>query len=85
MLARKEYLTTVINPSLEAVTPDSGTYLNEVDSWYAGDWKREFYGANYGRLLEIKSKYDPDHFFYTYTGVGSDFWMADEEGRLCRT
>ena len=85
MLARKEYLTTVINPSLEAATPDSGTYLNEVDSWYAGDWKREFYGANYGRLLEIKSKYDPDHFFYTYTGVGSDFWMADEEGRLCRT
>ena len=84
MLARKEHLANVINPALEAVTPGSGSYLNEVDSWYIGDWKQEFYGANYDRLLEIKSKYDPKDFFYAYTGVGSDSWGTDDEARLCR-
>ncbi|KAI0003531.1 hypothetical protein F4779DRAFT_621839 [Xylariaceae sp. FL0662B] len=84
MLARKEHLAFHINPSLEAVTPNSGSYLNEVDSFYIGDWKKEFYGANYDRLFEIKAKYDPDHLFYAYTGIGSDMWKFDERGRLCR-
>ncbi|CAJ2508441.1 Uu.00g134670.m01.CDS01 [Anthostomella pinea] len=84
MLSRKEHLASIINPSLEAVTPNSGSYLNEVDSWYIGDWKKEFYGANYDRLLDIKTKYDPNHLFYAYTGVGSDFWTVGDDGRLCR-
>ncbi|RYP69653.1 hypothetical protein DL770_008198 [Monosporascus sp. CRB-9-2] len=84
MLARKEHLAFNINPSLEAVTPDSGSYLNEVDSYYIGDWKQEFYGGHYARLLEIKSKYDPDYLFYAYTGIGSDTWVEDNDGRLCR-
>ena len=84
MLDHKEYLANIANPALEAVTPDSGSYLNEVDSWYIGDWKQEFYGGNYDRLMGIKSKYDPENFFYAYTGVGSDSWIADDEARLCR-
>lgn len=32
-------------------------------------WKHEFYGADYDRLVEIELKYDPEHFFYAYTGV----------------
>lgn len=84
MLQRKEYLVAEIVPALEAVTPNSGSYLNEVDSWYKGDWKQNFYGENYDRLVEIKNKYDPDHLFYAYTGVGSDSWSADASGRLCK-
>lgn len=84
MLARKEHLAFEIVPALEAVTPGSGSYLNEVDSYYIGDWKKEFYGANYERLLEVKAKHDPDHVFYAYTGIGSDGWVVDGEGRLCR-
>lgn len=85
MWERKAYLVDEIVPAFEAVTPGSGSYLNEVDSWYKGDWKQEFYGSNYDRLLRIKNKYDPDYFFYAYTGVGSDSWFADDSGRLCRT
>lgn len=84
MLERKAYLVDEIVPALEAVTPGSGSYLNEVDSWYHGDWKQEFYGENYDRLLEIKDLYDPEHLFYAYTGIGSDYWVADGSGRLCR-
>ncbi|OCL04327.1 putative FAD-dependent isoamyl alcohol oxidase [Glonium stellatum] len=83
MLARKEHLVDVILPSIDAATPGSGTYLNEVDSLYKGDWKKEFYGVNYARLLDIKAKYDPDHFFWAYTAIGSDFWTLDGDGRLC--
>ncbi|KEY73201.1 hypothetical protein S7711_04167 [Stachybotrys chartarum IBT 7711] len=85
MLARKEHLAFEIVPAFEGVTPGSGSYLNEVDSYYNGDWKREFYGHHYDRLLSVKNKYDPDHFFYAYTGVGSDSWTTDGAGRLCRT
>lgn len=85
MLERKAYLVDEIVPSYEAVTPGSGSYLNEVDSWYRGDWRQEFYGANYDRLLQIKDKYDPGHFFYAFTGIGSDYWAADASGRLCST
>ena len=85
MNERKRYLVDTIVPSLEAVTPDSGSYLNEVDSWYIGDWRKEFYGTNYDRLLSVKDKYDPEHLFYAYTGIGSDYWSADDDGRLCKT
>lgn len=86
MLERKDYLVDEIVPAFEAVTPGSGSYLNEVDSSYRGDWKENFYGIqNYEQLLQIKDKYDPEHFFYAYTGVGSDYWSADADGRLCRT
>ncbi|KAK2603558.1 hypothetical protein QQS21_004238 [Conoideocrella luteorostrata] len=85
MLERKAYLVDNIVPALEAVTPGSGSYLNEVDSWYKGDWKREFYGVNYDRLVRVKRQYDPDHFFYAYTGISSDDWHTDANGRLCRS
>ncbi|KAL1872947.1 hypothetical protein Daus18300_004085 [Diaporthe australafricana] len=85
MWDRKAYLVDEIIPAYEAVTPGSGSYLNEVDSWYKGDWKQEFYGSNYDRLLQVKDKYDPDHLFYAYTGIGSDYWSPDSSGRLCRT
>ena len=69
-----------------------GSYLNEaaVDE---PDWKHEFYGEQYARLVEIKKKYDPRGLFYATTGIGSDQWeirgapdlgVTTQNGRLCR-
>ncbi|KAK2037421.1 putative FAD-dependent isoamyl alcohol oxidase [Colletotrichum somersetense] len=85
MQARKQLLVDSLIPGLESVTPGSGSYLNEVEAQWKGDWKKELYADNYDRLLEIKNKYDPHHVFYARTAVGSDSWVIDRNGRLCRT
>ncbi|KAL0064421.1 hypothetical protein AAF712_008585 [Marasmius tenuissimus] len=51
---------------------------------YEPDFKEAFYGPNYGRLLEIKDKWDPEHILYGSVAVGGDRWKQTEEGRLCR-
>lgn len=83
-LAVKETLVSVYTPAIEAATPGSGVYLNEIDPWYEGDWKQEMYGVNYHRLLDIKHKYDPDSLFYGHFAVGSDEFTVDGSGRLCK-
>ncbi|KAI0469091.1 putative FAD-dependent isoamyl alcohol oxidase [Xylaria cf. heliscus] len=82
-LAVKETLVSTYAPPIEAVTPGSGVYLNEVDPWYKGDWKQEMYGENYDRLLDIKHKYDPNLLLYGHFAVGSDEFTIDGDGRLC--
>ncbi|KAF5353726.1 hypothetical protein D9758_008616 [Tetrapyrgos nigripes] len=83
MLAIRNQITNVIDPPLRQLAPNSGTYLNEANS-DEPDWQHAFYGKNYGRLLEIKNKYDPDQMLYGSTAVGGDRWAEDEDGRLCR-
>ncbi|WOO40797.1 FAD-binding oxidoreductase [Rubellicoccus peritrichatus] len=56
---------------IRKLTPESGAYANEAD-YFESDWKRQFWGVNYSRLLEIKRRYDPDNFFRCHHGVGSD-------------
>ncbi|KAK6066555.1 FAD-dependent isoamyl alcohol oxidase (FAD binding domain protein) [Seiridium cupressi] len=82
-LAVKEMLVEDNIPAIETATPGSCIYLNEVDPWYKGDWKQEFYGVNYDRLLKIKHEYDPDHLIYGHFAVGSDESMVQSDGRLC--
>lgn len=84
MMARKDQLVREILPSIEAVTPGSGSYLNEIDAMYRGDWKTELYGVNYDRLLTIKQKYDPENLLYANFGVGSDYWAVKQDGKLCK-
>ena len=76
-------LTNVLEPSLKALTPGGGTYLNE-GNFQDPDWKQDFYGANYDALRAIKTKYDRHDLFYAPTGVGSDAWLVATDGRLCR-
>jgi hypothetical protein len=38
----------------------------------------------YERLLAVKRKYDPEEVLYVKTGVGSEGWEENAEGRLCR-
>ncbi|RFU34023.1 hypothetical protein B7463_g2267, partial [Scytalidium lignicola] len=83
MVAREAHLTNSISPRMEALTPGSGTYLNEAN-FQQKEFQENFYGANYGRLRSIKKKYDPKDLFYTVTSVGSEAWVLDGEGRLCR-
>ncbi|KAL2817466.1 isoamyl alcohol oxidase [Aspergillus cavernicola] len=71
-------------PMLEALTPDPGCYMNEADPQQS-NWQEAFYGPNYDRLLAIKNQYDPEDSSYAYvTAVGSDSWVQESDGRLCR-
>jgi FAD/FMN-containing dehydrogenase len=56
---------------IQALTPSSGSYLNEAD-YFQADWQASFWGENYPRLLEIKRKYDPATVFSVHHGIGSD-------------
>lgn len=82
MQEREAFLTDSIEPSLRALAPDSGSYLNEAN-FAQVDWQEAFYGGNYERLLEVKHKYDPEMLLYAPTAVGSEAWVVDGEGRLC--
>lgn len=57
--------------------------MNEAD-FGQPDWQYVFYGENYGRLLAIKEKYDPYDLFYGLTAMGSEAWISQPDGRLCR-
>jgi hypothetical protein len=54
-----------------AAIPDAGSYANEAD-FFETDWKNEFWGQNYDRLLQIKQEVDPNNLFKVHHGVGSD-------------
>ncbi|RYP47176.1 hypothetical protein DL768_006726 [Monosporascus sp. mg162] len=89
MLSRRQDLAKTIHPMIEAATPGSGAYLNEADPlvYPQGDvakWQTAFYGTNYPRLREIKDSWDPEGIFYAFTAVGSEDWVEDTEGRLCK-
>ncbi|OJD34048.1 fad binding domain protein [Diplodia corticola] len=79
---RERALNEVVVPRLEALTPGSGTYLNEA-SYLNPNWKEDYYGVNYERLREVKGAWDPEGLFYGPTMVGSDEWV-ERDGRLCR-
>ncbi|GME49303.1 6-hydroxy-D-nicotine oxidase [Neofusicoccum parvum] len=69
--------------AMEKLAPDSGSYMNEAD-WGNPNWQVDFYGENYGKLSEIKEKYDPDSVFYCLTCVGSEKWEETADGSLCK-
>ncbi|KAL3438484.1 hypothetical protein BDV09DRAFT_192012 [Aspergillus tetrazonus] len=50
-------------PTLMALAPDSGAYMNEGD-FRQPNWKEAFYGSNYNALRKVKAKYDPNDVFY---------------------
>jgi Berberine and berberine like/FAD binding domain len=81
-LKLQQLMTQVVGPALKSISPGSGAYLNEAN-FQEPNWKEEFYGINYERLVKIKRKYDPESLFYAVTAVGSDSWRTDGDGRLC--
>jgi FAD/FMN-containing dehydrogenase len=69
---------------VKGVDPDnSGAYMNEA-TYDNPDWKKDYYGANYGALLVIKEKYDPRYVLWSRPSVGSDISRSmAQDGRLC--
>jgi len=57
-------------------TPGAGSYVNETD-YFEPNWQQEFWGENYERLSQIKSKYDPEGLFFCHHCVGSERWSSD--------
>ncbi len=56
---------------IRAATPGGSSYVNE-GNFFEPNWKQEFWGPNYERLLRIKRRYDPTNLFRVHHGVGSD-------------
>ncbi|KAF1991598.1 hypothetical protein K402DRAFT_128773 [Aulographum hederae CBS 113979] len=67
--------------ALRAISPASGSYANE-GARDEPNWQQAFFGANYNRLLSIKTKYDPEGVFWVTPGVGADLY-AVKDGRVC--
>ncbi|KAI1799348.1 FAD-binding domain-containing protein [Daldinia bambusicola] len=66
------------------VTPGGGAYVNEA-TFDNPNWKFDYFGENYDRLLEIKRIYDPEFTLWQHTSVGADaYWEIARDGRLCR-
>ncbi|KAL4971900.1 hypothetical protein BDW66DRAFT_164609 [Aspergillus desertorum] len=83
ILADQQTVTNELGPMLEALTPGSGSYENE-SNFLQPNWKEVFFGDNYSKLAEIKKKWDPTNFFYSFKGVGSDYWTVSDSGRMCK-
>jgi FAD/FMN-containing dehydrogenase len=66
---------------LRALVPNGGAYVSESD-YFQKDWQHAYWGSNYGRLAEIKKKYDPHGLFIVHNGIGSEGWSRDGFTRL---
>jgi len=69
--------------AMRAVAPDTGAYINEGDRLDAL-WMEDFYGEHWSRFDAIKESRDPEGVFYCPVCVGSNDWVEDSSGRLCR-
>ncbi|KXX75812.1 hypothetical protein MMYC01_207194 [Madurella mycetomatis] len=70
-VAAMEKITNDYLKGLEALTPDRGAYLNEVDVTQP-DWQRLFYGSHYARLQGVKDRCNPYGVFFAKTAVGNE-------------
>ena len=79
-----DWINSVQEPVWEKWAPESGSYMNEGNP-FSKNWKHDFYGGSYDRLLDIKRKYDPSGSLFVWSGVGSDEWNYNlNSGLLCR-
>ncbi|KAK2685878.1 hypothetical protein QWA68_015090, partial [Fusarium oxysporum] len=69
--------------ALWQLDPASGAYLNEANAFEPG-WQQSFFGRGYPRLYTIKDKYDPKRLFWCLKCVGSEDWVQQGDGRLCK-
>ncbi|KAM6509581.1 hypothetical protein FALCPG4_017233 [Fusarium falciforme] len=69
--------------TLRQLDPNSAAYINEANPIEPG-WQWSFYGPNYARLREIKDYYDPEGLLWCPQCVGSEDWLQQQDGKLCR-
>jgi len=84
-LIRKVYDDITYNKTepLRKLSPDTGAYFNEADS-YEPEWQNAFFGKHYKRLKEIKEKYDPKNVLWCRRCVGSEALVEQNDGTLCK-
>ncbi|KAH8892257.1 FAD-binding domain-containing protein [Thozetella sp. PMI_491] len=83
ILTTVDGMTNVKGAALRALEPNTGAYFNEADS-YEPNWQRSFWGENYEKLLAIKQKYDPNGLQWCFHCVGSELWVQQLDGKLCK-
>jgi hypothetical protein len=75
-------ITHVKTEALRKLSPETGAYFNEPDS-YEPEWQKAFFGDNYAKLLRIKKKYDPKNVLWCRRCVGSEALIEQPDGKLC--
>ncbi|KAA8567448.1 hypothetical protein EYC84_010461 [Monilinia fructicola] len=80
----KDDITYTKVGAMKRLAPDTGCYMNEADR-LDPDYLRDYYGESLSRLEQVKRTYDSNDVFYCQTCVGSERWIEDITGRLCRT
>ncbi|KAE8422984.1 hypothetical protein BDV36DRAFT_279501 [Aspergillus pseudocaelatus] len=78
-----EDVTYIKGYALRQLAPGTGAYFNEANR-YEPNWQWSLFGPNYPRLYAIKQKYDPDHLLWCHQCVGSEAWVEQTNGSLCR-
>ncbi|KPA36352.1 isoamyl alcohol [Fusarium langsethiae] len=64
--------------------PETAAYMNEGNPLNS-NFKKDFYGSYYDRLMQVKNKYDPINSLWVLSGVGSDAWDYNlNTGKLCK-
>jgi hypothetical protein len=76
-------ITYTKTAALRKLSPDTGAYFNEADS-YEVDWQTSFFGENYEELRRVKEKYDPGSVLWCRRCVGSEGLVEMRDGRLCK-
>ncbi|UZJ55526.1 hypothetical protein CBS101457_004846 [Exobasidium rhododendri] len=65
---------------LRAITPTSGAYMNEADT-FEPNYTTSFWGsANYNRLLALKKTYDPSNLLTNHQAIG---WNSTDARYAC--
>lgn len=49
------------------------------------NWQDVFWGSNYAKLSQLKTKYDPNTLFYVTPGINADMMTTNDKGALCRS
>ncbi|APA06357.1 hypothetical protein sscle_01g011270 [Sclerotinia sclerotiorum 1980 UF-70] len=80
----KDDITYTKVGAMKNLAPHTGCYTNEANR-LDPDYLQDFYGESLAKLKEVKNTYDGDDVFYCPTCVGSEKWVEDMTGRLCRT
>jgi hypothetical protein len=68
--------------SIRKFAPELGAYANEA---YFGEpnWQKSFWGSNYAKLSEIKTKYDANGTFWVTPGINAEQYVV-QDGRVCK-
>ncbi|EFR02907.1 oxidoreductase [Nannizzia gypsea CBS 118893] len=77
----REKLTNIQMPMLYAIDPKFKLSYRNVGDPNEKNFQQVYWGSNYGRLSDIKKKWDTTDLFFSKLGIGSEKW--DSEG-MCR-